>query len=76
MLPLHMPGTPVTVRGRGRGVPGVVEEVGGWWEGYTRYPPSHPRVPYLVIFEVKGPTHGRMKAILMYLMRFLRLGPE
>ena len=53
------------------GVPGVWV-VGGWVEGYTRYPPGTLPGPYLVIFWLKGPTHGQMKAILELFMRFLR----
>ena len=30
--------------------------------------------PYLVIYSASGPTHGRMKAISVNLMRFLRIG--
>ena len=57
------------------GVPGVGRWVGGW-RGYTRYPVPTLQDPYLVIFEPQDPTHGRMKAILRYLMRFLRPGPD
>ena len=43
--------------------PGYGMVVGGW-RGYTGYPPSHSRDPYLVIFRLKGPTHGQMKVNL------------
>ena len=49
---------------------------GGLGEGYTGYPPSHPSGPIFNIFKAKGPTHGRMKAILEVFMRFLRMGLE
>ena len=50
--------------------------VGGWWvpggaiPGTTR---TTLQDPYLVIFKVKGPTHGRMKAISEVSMRFPRI---
>ena len=58
----------------GDGVPGVVGYgwVGG--EGLYRYPDPASQIPYLVIFSLRGPTHGQMKAILIHFMRFLRYG--
>ena len=55
----------------------------GWWvagEGYTGYPPDTSQDPYFIIFSLKVKPYGQMKAILMYSMRFLkigsRMGPE
>ena len=45
----------------GRGVPGVGYGRVGAGRGYTGTPPDPPRYPYLVIFRLKGPTHGQMK---------------
>ena len=61
-------------RCRGEGVPGVWYPEGGLG-GLYRYPTIPSQDPYLVNSEVKDPTHGQMKAILMHYMRFLRLGP-
>ena len=45
----------------------------GWVrEGYTGTPPDWSQEPIFNIFKAKGPTHGRMKAILSVLVRFLR----
>ena len=63
----------------GGGVPGVWGRVGGG-RGYTGTLPDPPTDPYLVIFQAQSPTHGRMKAILVNLMRFpeiwSRIDPE
>ena len=40
----------LVLAGWGRGVPGVVGDWWVVWEGYTGYPTSHPRDPYLDIF--------------------------
>ena len=47
----------------GEGVPGVWGPVGGW-RGYTGTPPDPSQTLNSVIFKVKGPTHGQMKAIM------------
>ena len=63
-------------RPRGRGVyPGYGT---GWVLGgyYTGYYPGTLQDPNLVIFSLKVPTHGQMRAILMLFMRFLRMGLE
>ena len=39
---------------------------------YTGYYPVTSRTPYLVIFSLRDPTHGRMKPFLEVSMRFLR----
>ena len=57
------------------GVPGV-GWLGGYLEGYTGYYPDCSQDPYLVIFQALEPTHGQMKGILVYLMRFPRKGPR
>ena len=74
-----MPDTPVMVYPGWRGVPGVGEGctgVGysrvGTGEGYTGTQPFGSQDPYLVLFQPQGPTHGQMKAIPVYFMRFLR----
>ena len=60
--------------GHGReGVPGVWDWVGGSG-GYTGTHPAPSNDPYSVIFSLKGHTHGQMKAILSYFMRFLEIG--
>ena len=57
----------------GEGVyPGWVGTWGGLGGCYTGYLPGTLQDPYLVIFREAEPTHGQMKAILDYLMRFLR----
>ena len=55
------------------GVPGVgagwVYRVGIWegiWEGYTGTPPDQSQGPIFNIYLRLGPTHGQMKAILVY----------
>ena len=48
----------------------------GGWVGYTGYYPVPSQDPYLTIIQPQDPTHGRMKAILLDSMRFLRYGPE
>ena len=74
------PYPPLTAGTVGRGVPGVGGDRVGTGRGYTGSLPDPPRYPYLVIFSLKGPTYGRMKAILRYSMRFpkidLRIDPE
>ena len=57
--------------------PGYGGRVGtrvGAGEGYTGTQPLRLRYPYLVIFLRYEPTHGQMKAIPSYFMRFLRYG--
>ena len=61
--------------GLGRVYPGYGTGV-GYWEGYTGYYQDPSQYPYLVIIQASGPTHGRMKAILKDMMRFLRYGLE
>ena len=48
----------------------------GGWRAIPGYYPGTSLDPYLVIFSLRAPTHGRMKAILEVSMRFLRYGPE
>ena len=51
--------------------------VGTGWvagEGYTGTHPDHAQDPYLVIFQVISPTHGQMKAISGFYMRFPEIG--
>ena len=43
---------------------------------YTGYYPATLRYPDLVIFSLRGPTHGPLKAILEVSMRFLRYASE
>ena len=57
------------------GVPGVWDRVGSGRD-YTGTLPDPSQTGYIQLFEVKGPTHGQMKAILWYSVRFLRLGPR
>ena len=48
------------------GVPGV----GVWWVGGGRAIPGTHQTsqdPYLVIFSLRKPTHGQMKAILRFI---------
>ena len=61
--------------GRGRGVPGVWGLV-GLGGCYTGYYPAPSQVPIFHHILASGPTHGRMKAILKEMMRFLSKGPE
>ena len=60
------PGTGGVYPGYGR--------TGGAGRGYTGYPPGPSQGPIYLIFKVKGPTHGQMKAFLDPAMRFLRQG--
>ena len=62
--------TPVAV-GRGEVYPGYGSWVAGW-EGYTGTQPDHAQDPIYNIFKAQDPTHGQMKAISDYPMRFLR----
>ena len=55
----------------GGGVPGY-GMAGVGREGYTGYSPSTVPGPIFNIFQAISPTYGQMKAILTYLMRFLR----
>ena len=53
--------------------------VGSWvgaGRGYTGYPPSTIPGPIFNIFLRLRPTHGQMKAILRFLMRFPEMGLE
>ena len=59
--------------GVGGGVPGVGDTGVAGRGTIPGTQPDRPRYPYLVIFKAKEPTHGQMKAILRFLMRFLRL---
>ena len=40
---------------------------------YTGYYPAPSQDPIFSIFKAKGPTHGPVKAILRYFMRFPRI---
>ena len=55
-------------RGSGTGVAG--------WEGYTGTHPAMPPGSHIDHILRLGPTHGQMKAIQLYSMRFPRYGPE
>ena len=46
----------------------------GAGEGYTGYPARLLQDPIFSIFKAKASTHGQMKGILRYFMRFLRMG--
>ena len=47
----------------------------GWvLGGYTGYYPAPSQYPELVIFQAPGPTHGQMKAISRFIMRFPKIG--
>ena len=58
----------------GEGVPGV----GGDWvvagEGYTGTHHQPSQGPILTIFLASDPTHGQMKVILLFSMRFPEIG--
>ena len=47
--------------------------MGGWaGRGYTGYYPATVPDPIFIIFSLRDPTYGQMKAILEVSMRFLR----
>ena len=53
--------------------PGWGSWVAGWEGVLPGYYPAPSKDPYLVIFSLKGPTHGPMKLILEVSMRFPRI---
>ena len=55
--------------------PGYGDRVGGG-RGYTGPHPVPSQDRYLPYSEAKGPTHGQMKAILEFIMRFPKMGLE
>ena len=62
-------------RGRGEVYPGY--GTGGWVGRAIPVPhQTSSQGPIFSIFKVKSPTHGQMKAIPSYSMRFPRLGPR
>ena len=59
--------------------PGWWDEGGDWvgtWVGYTGYQTGPSRTMVLRVQPVNDPTHGQMKAILVFIMRFPRMGLE
>ena len=64
-----------SLAGWGGGVPGVVG-LGGSVGGLYRYPGPPSQDPIFSIYLVLDPTHGQMRAILVSMMRFPRMGLE
>ena len=60
------------VGGEGRGVPGVVGDWGGLGRAIPVPHQTSSQDPIFSHIPGLSPTHGQMKAILMYLMRFPR----
>ena len=70
-LPVHDSSVHGDRWGRGRVYPGYRDDwVAG--RGYTGYPARPVPGPLFNIYLRLSPTHGQMRAILRYSMRFLR----